>query len=340
VKSAAPIFVFLVFAAILGVFIWIEIPAVRILVLQHRAESFPSVEGYVVFGNVAITHGSKGGVHYHPTFSYGYQVDGQHYRGRRYRYDAYPSFSTFASAEQVVKAHPVGSEIKVYYNPADPGDAVLSSRLEGFDLGILLISSPMWLIGLWGMIQSGRGIIRPRTAEQVAGGVEIMPEGTTTRVRLPEFNPLSWSMATIGVLAFIMGIMTGVGMTVEAVVIIIILIILAGAAVYFWLHRKISSGSQDLVVDETARIVQLPLTYKRRELVMYAFSQIAGVSLVKVAHRGKYGTRYSYAPTLLITDKGSERLTDLSKKRAEVFAEWLRKKLQLSAEAGERLRDK
>jgi hypothetical protein len=343
VKSSNPLLLFFVMAAMVGCFTWVfGVRGVRILALQHRAESFPSVRGKVLSGEVIVAHGSKGSVHYHPSIAYRYEVAGRSYLGRRYRYDGRPSFWDSTPANQIVKAHPKGSEIDVYYNPADPSDAVLSTPVEAFDFSLLLTILPLWLLGIFGMIRSAREITWPRRTEPIAGGVRIISDRMTTRVRLPQRDPLSWSLLTIGVLAFVAGLVMNAesNFKVRVAEILLLLIPVAGAVVYFWLRRKISSGSQDLIIDEAARTLQLPLTYKRRERMQFAFSEITGVSLEKVAHRGKYGVRYTYAPTLQIAGKEPQRLTDLSKKRAESFATWLRERLGLPADAGVTLLEK
>ncbi len=234
-----------------------------------------------------------------------------------------------------MKAHPIGSEIEVYYNPADPRDAVLSPRVEAFDVSLLLIGFPICLMPLYCMIKFGRVIDWPGRAAPVAGGVKIISERMTTRVRLPQYDPLSRSLLTIGVLSFVSGMVmnltTNIALGIAGMT--VLFIALAGAFVYFWQWNKISRGTQDLVIDEAARTIQLPLTYKRRELISCAFSEVTGVRLQKVAHRRKNGVSYTYAPALLIAGKPPQRLTDLSKGRAESFAAWLREKLGLAADA-------
>jgi hypothetical protein len=108
--------------------------------------------------------------------------------------------------------------------------------------------------------------------------------------------------------------------------------LLAGAVVFFWLWGKIFSGAKDLVIDEAARKLQLPLSYKRREKIQCDFSEVTGVLLEKVAHQGKHRKTYTYAPTLLLGNKPPERLTDLRKARAESFTAWLCEKLGVAAE--------
>ena len=322
------------FAALFGFFtVVFEISPAQILILQHRAESFPVAQGRILSGELVTVHGSKGSVSYRPLFLYEYRFAWQGYTSRRYRYDHRPSFSSFGEANQIVEAHPIGSGIPVYYNPANPDDAVLSPRVEGFDLGILFLGCPMCLWMLYNMIKIVREI---RKEGKVAGGVKIISEMTVTRVRLPEVEPLAWGSFTFGVLSLIAGVAiaaTVTHATLEIAGMTLLLVVLGGGGVYFWLWQKISSGTQDLVIDEAARTVQLPLTYKRREPVQYAFSEISGLQLQKIPHRGKSRVRYTYAPTLVIAGGKMQRLTDLSKKRAESFAGWLREKLGVTANA-------
>jgi hypothetical protein len=102
----------------------------------------------------------------------------------------------------------------------------------------------------------------------------------------------------------------------------LIITIGAGALVYFRHYRRIASGIQDLVIDESARTVELPLTYKRRERRRLAFSDIEAVSV----EHGRYGVT-TYTPMLRLRDGSSERLTDLDRDRVESFVAWLWEKL-------------
>jgi Protein of unknown function (DUF3592) len=102
VKFGRAIFPLVLFGGLFFFFTWIiAVPDLRILVFQHRAESFPAVRGEVLSGGVTVTRGNKGSVHYHPWFLYTYEVAGQNYSGRRFRYDGHPAFSQSAPAERI-----------------------------------------------------------------------------------------------------------------------------------------------------------------------------------------------------------------------------------------------
>jgi hypothetical protein len=337
VKYVGPILGILFFAGLFVLIGWLfEVNGLHMLVLQHRAESFPVVRGKVLSVEVTTTSGRRGGTYYHPSFFYSYEVVGQEYHGWRYRYDGDPSFLGSASAERLVRAHPAGSEIEVHYNPMDPRDALLSPGVQGDDIGNLFMGFPLCLFMLYGMITAGREITALNRSLAIAGGVKILSEGTITRVRLPDRDPWSWCLVTMGVLSFVAAIVIAANknMGLQIAGMIALLIVIAGAAVYLWLWRKIFSGAKDLVIDEAARTLRLPLNYGRREEMGCAFSEVTGVSLKKMAHKGRRSrVTYTYAPILLMAGKEPQQLADLSRKRAESFAAWLREKLGLVAEA-------
>lgn len=291
---------------------------------QYRAQSFPKTEGQVLSVGIVSQRTSKGGIYYHPAFSYEYEINGKSYKGGRNRYVDY--LSDYDSVSQIVKSHPAGSMVEVYYNSANPADAVLSPQVVVRDATQILFVLPFIYICLFFTLKFGREIDWPGRVKPVAGGVKIITEGLTTRVRLPNFQPGSLGLSTTCILSIIAGFVipfTCEAFPVPAGVFALIITIGAGALVYFRHYRRIASGIQDLVIDESARTVELPLTYKRRERRPLAFSDIKAVGLKQES----CGAPYSYVPTLLLRDGSSERLTDLDRESAEPFVAWLWEKL-------------
>jgi hypothetical protein len=214
----------------------------------------------------------------------------------------------------------------VYYNPANPADAVLSPRVDVQDVSHMLLGSTFLYVALYFLFKFGREIDWRGQVKPVAGGVKIITEGLTTRVRLPNFQPGTLSLGTACILSIIAGLVipfTCEAFPVPAGVFALIIAIGTGAWVYIRHYRRIASGIWDLVIDESARTVELPVTYKRRERQPLAFSDIKAVGL----KHESYGTSYSYVPTLLLRDGSSQRLTDLDRESAESFVAWLWEKL-------------
>jgi Protein of unknown function (DUF3592) len=331
--NATKIFCCIVFGAFIPLIAWfLYAHGVRFVMLQYRAQSFPKTEGHVLSVQIVSHRGSKGGISYHPAFLYTYEVNGQNYEGRRYRYDPCPA--DYVSVNQIVTAHPAGSAIEVYYNPDDPDDSVLSPLVITWDVSILFFFTPALLFFVFLFLKSIWDLDWPWRVKPVAGGVKIITEMMTTRARLPRYQPSWLALGTICISSIIAGIAIDTSHTaspISAALFALLLIFAGSSLVYLWQFFRITSGIQDLVIDEGARTVELPLTYKRRERQPLPFSSIKSVFVEQVAHKTRGGVSYTYAPTLLLQDGSSQRLTDLSQNRAELFVAWLGEKLGLPA---------
>lgn len=115
------------------------IPAAFVVVLSgeiHRgiaSGSWPSVQGTILANDLLEKErprsSSDGKQDENPALSnrirYAYEVDGRRYRGERIGFT-----SSFPTREAALERHrdlPVGGPVTVYYNPANPADAVLEN---------------------------------------------------------------------------------------------------------------------------------------------------------------------------------------------------------------------
>ena len=124
--------------------------------LRDRARgmaAWPSVRGRVTGGAVvANSTFDDGSPAYYPVISYQYEVAGKEYQGkRRTLVNVGVGGVLRGAAQQVVARYPVGSEVTVFYDPEDPGEAVLerTSPVAGpillFALGAALVAAgPLW----------------------------------------------------------------------------------------------------------------------------------------------------------------------------------------------------
>jgi hypothetical protein len=315
------------FVAFCGFFGWTELQGLEVLQKQIRAESFQTTKGKIVAGEVETYHGTKS-TQYIPRLSYAYEVNGVKYKSRRYRYRRY-SFYTMQEAESVVQAHAVGSEIEVHYNPAQPADALLAPGVMNQDISLLfLVVMPLGFFA-WVAWSAMAGIQWPGAGMAPAGGQKIIADGTRIRVRLPPRKPGYLASITFSFLALFAGLWVAKTSTepILAGKIALGLLIAIPGAVFAWDWKLITSGKQDLVIDDASRTIELPQTFKRKSPVMMPISEVTGITLEKVAHRGRYGVRYTFAPTLVLRDGSTQRLTDLDSNRAEAFVTWLSEKL-------------
>lgn len=132
----------LVISAILG----LGLTLLGLVKLKNAAEtnSWPTTNG-------TVTSSEMGGVmKYYPSVSYSYIIDSTVYTSKRI---SNMNFNTKNSSvvEEVLKKYPLGSEIKVYYNSADPSMALLEPGIITGNIlllafGMLVLAVPTFSI--------------------------------------------------------------------------------------------------------------------------------------------------------------------------------------------------
>lgn len=307
---------------------------------QFESSHYPFTMGEITRSEMTTrqltdNYGNPTNTTYGVDFGYNYVVNDRHFFGTRYRYNF--GFSDYTWSKNAVAEHPVHSQAKVYFNPNNPEDSLLSPDLDGGDLMLLLLLLPFNLVmaGLW---TAAGPLLKQWVFHPVAGGVKIIIDGPRTHIRLPQYSALLWGMAATGALSFILifvlGFSTHMHPPMGSVCSVLLLVIAAGAGVYLWQWRKIHSGDDDLILDEAFQTVGLPETHGRKLRLTVERSQIDRLTVETIAHTGSSGRgANTYAPTLWLRRNGTvetEKLSDWSdRKRAEAFVEWLGQRLNL-----------
>lgn len=126
---------------------------------------WPEARGRIVEGSIHETsiHLPKGGraVQYHANLVYEYAVAGRAYRSNHFNIDGPQVYSFRRRAEAHLRKWPTGSEVTVYYDPAQPGRATLSRKAQkigtlwfalalGGGISILLLSVLVFEPGIYG----------------------------------------------------------------------------------------------------------------------------------------------------------------------------------------------
>lgn len=111
---------------------------------------WPSADGTVISGEVAIVHSTKGASK--PIIRYSYSVDGKEYESDRYSSTVARGSSFWA--KEVVDQHPAGSAIKVYYNPENPSKSVLDRGFQKDDLVMTFLS--LGILAMLGYVLKGQ----------------------------------------------------------------------------------------------------------------------------------------------------------------------------------------
>lgn len=103
-----------------------------------ESESWPSVEGKIVISEVvARSSGASGGYqrYYYPSVAYDYTIEERWYRGKQVTSGGEIGVSISWMAERALTRYPMGSLVRVYYNPEQPSEALLE---PGMKLRILM----------------------------------------------------------------------------------------------------------------------------------------------------------------------------------------------------------
>lgn len=155
-----------IFAGIVGWTFW----------RHHDAQQrYLPAEGVVVSSAVVSSkvHSSKGksSTTYSPHVEYRYVAAGQEYRSDRHSFDL-GSSSAHSYAEKVVREHPKGRKITVYYDPLQPGEAVLSRDAPPMQYLLVLVLQPFLMVGLGMSIQAVSTLRNERRIQRFATDLE------------------------------------------------------------------------------------------------------------------------------------------------------------------------
>ena len=199
---------------------------------QIQAESYPRVIGAITHSEVDEHHDSDGTT-YSADVKYVFTVDDRQYEGDRYRYGQMGSSDR--NAHKIVASLPVGKEVPVYYNPADPADSVLKTGIEGSDLFMALFMMPFNIVMLGGWYVLGRGVY-VRLLKPPAGGAKVVHHGFRAHVYSSGKPMLAAAAATLlgtsFVSIFIVGFGFGFNPPAEVIVTVwtVVLLLTLGAA--------------------------------------------------------------------------------------------------------------
>ena len=110
---------------------------------QKAAEAlnWPTVLGIVTRSEIERRESSdEDGTSYSytPNIEYEYQVGGQNYSSKQVAFGGFSGTGSQKPAEKVVYKYPLNDSVSVYYNPANPHEAVLEQKLGSGAKGALI----------------------------------------------------------------------------------------------------------------------------------------------------------------------------------------------------------
>lgn len=221
---------------------------------QFQTLHYPCVEGKVIRSelerhdhqNRNLNDRSAPNAHatttYTAAITYAYTVGTRALTGDRLRFNKI-EFSNLADAAGLVDAHPAGASVTVYYDPAQPEEAVLFPGIEGADFMLVLFLTPfnMLMLGFW---YGCAGMLRERRRRAAAAGVSPGGDEAATVGQRPPAVAVWWGLGTAGGLGFVstlaVGLSTHSRPSIPLVLTAIVLIYGGGLAAYLWQRTKIN----------------------------------------------------------------------------------------------------
>lgn len=143
-----------------GIALALDIRAYHALQRAALARRWPIAIGVVIASGVRettilIRHKTaqyRPAVRYAPQVIYEYHVGGQHYQHDRINVDGVVLSSEPADAARAARRYPVGRQVAVAYNPANPNEACLRPTVTWVVWIEIALSVGLWLAAGWFII--------------------------------------------------------------------------------------------------------------------------------------------------------------------------------------------
>jgi len=163
-------------------FFWCGITGVFVGFVAHAlykshdaGNRFVSTDGTVLASKVKTHPGdSDSGPTYEPLIKYSYVVDARELTSLRYTYGSFSS-SNHSYASDIVKNHPPGRKITVWYDPRKPSESAISIETPSLYYFLLLFLQPFILVGLGGIVYTVTTPYRFRREREFLGGKMQFP---------------------------------------------------------------------------------------------------------------------------------------------------------------------
>jgi hypothetical protein len=302
------------------------------MVRQVLTACYTRTTGTIVRSEVVLRgHDEEGSPRYDFRLLYRYEVDGGLYEGSTVSHS--PSLG-FSSASSLKERFAEGATVPVFYHPESPAQAVLEKGFQRADLFLLLFLTPFHLLLIFCWNQDARASRQRRS-------VSSFRASGRTHVSLAVTNTLgaaSYGMFLASFVAVLALFWSGFESSWSSFGVGWGVVGLTGVAVALWYRAKLGAGEFDLILDERRERLSVPAMFDRSERLELALNRIQSVTVEEYITKDSEGDPVSsWRPTLTFTpalgESESVPLADYKdKRRAEVLARWLRRRLRLDHE--------
>lgn len=305
------------------------------LYYQWRSLGYAATSGVITHSEIEESSDGDEGTSYIPRLKFNYSVANTQYTGKTYHYGTLGAGRDFA--EEIVANHPVGAKVDVYYDPADPTNAVLKRGILPIDLFAPFFMTPFNMVMIGGWLFAIKEFIRKRR-NAPAGGVPIFYYPGKIHVRFAEVEPTFIAIATAGlssfVCIFILAFATGMNPSMAWVGLASLVVVAFSAIAFAWSWLVLKSGRKDLIIDESSGWVTFPQTMGRKRLITAEFDTIDSIEVVAVKDNDSENPGVNYVPTIVCeTLNGGRKHEQLikwkSREDADALAKWLSENIPL-----------
>ena len=304
----------------------------RGFIKQLEARNYATTSGTIDSSQV-IDKSDDDGSSYAVEVKYHYTVNGRVFSSNVFNYGT--KSASLSWANSVVGMHPAGSTTSVYYNPANPQDALLTQGIDGSMLHSVVFLIPFNVIALTILYALLYGLFyRKKSTQEPAGGIPVSTDGSVTRATFPIFSPLLAGAIAMGgsafLLTFLLVFTSGAYPTpLWPGVLALLTVAGAGIAAYSYVANWNRCSSRDLLIDPQRKTIQLPQTCGRKTALTVQLESLAAVEVEKYSKTDNDGdTTHYFAPTLAWSDPAGLRTARViewtDQAQAEAFVKWLR----------------
>ncbi len=282
---------------------------------QARAGHYISAQATVIDSRVVEKKGDDS-TSYEPYLQYRFSAGGKDFSSDRYRYGMHDSSRRRSRA--IVEAHPVGSQLEIWYAPEDPEQSVVDNQLTGQDAFMVMFLMPFNTIGL-GFLFSP--LLMRRNGP---GGVPVVREGMGWRVRLKYTHPLVAGFVSLGCLSFAAIFLVGFSSSMNPSLETMRLAWMAVGGLSGWAALNAAQSNRIGASDMRIEPGRVEYSYgSQRE--SRPISEIAAVEVKKIEKRDSDGdTTCTYEVELRLLSGESHGLHVWSgESQARAFADWL-----------------
>jgi hypothetical protein len=132
------------------------------VILGLQAQAWPTVDGVITRSSVEHSSSARTATVYYLNVQYRYSVGEQSYTGDNVTPRLSATMSLVEANDLISGRYAVGQQVKVYYDPQNPSDAVLQPGIVG-EAWLMIVLGPICAVG-GGLllIAAGRGQRQPR----------------------------------------------------------------------------------------------------------------------------------------------------------------------------------